>query len=168
MNPELQDRFDALLEDAIDALPERFQDALHELPVIVQDRPDPELIADLRKEGVLPPPGPANPSRHADEPAAGTPGDNPIEDAAADASDDDDDLCGLHSGIAITEKSVNSAFEMPPTIHIFREPIVRLAGGWDQPNADDEVYEEVRITLLHELGHHFGLDEDDLDELGYA
>ncbi|MCE2968315.1 MAG: metallopeptidase family protein [Phycisphaerales bacterium] len=158
MSPELQDRFDALLQDAIDALPDHFQDALHELPVIVEDRPDPAMIADLRREGVLPPP---------EQPQSrdGNPREQPGDE---DNSDTDDDLCGLHSGIAITEQSVNTAFELPPTIHIFREPIVRLAGGWEQPNADDEIYEEVRITLLHELGHHFGLDEDDLDELGYA
>ncbi|MBY0307630.1 MAG: metallopeptidase family protein, partial [Phycisphaerales bacterium] len=70
-------------------------------------------------------------------------------------------------------------------IHLFREPIVEHAlefrGGtdplplnaprprWgDTPHDDGDVYEEIRITLLHEIGHHFGLDEDDLDRLGYA
>ena len=42
-----------------------------------------------------------------------------------------------------------------------------FAGGWDQPDADDIVYEEIVITLLHEIGHHFGLDEEDLARLGY-
>ncbi len=57
---------------------------------------------------------------------------------------------------------------MPPQIHIFRDGIVEFAGGWHQKYAEDEIYEETRITLLHEIGHHFGLDEDDLTELGYG
>ncbi len=78
-----------------------------------------------------------------------------------------DELCGLHTGTAITEKSIEHSAELPTVIHVFRRGIVSLAGGWDQPNADEEIYEQVRITLLHELGHHFGLDEGDLEDLGY-
>jgi predicted Zn-dependent protease with MMP-like domain len=66
----------------------------------------------------------------------------------------------------LTEKSVEHG-DLPTVIHLFRRGIVSLAGGWEQPNADDEVYEEVRVTLLHEIGHHFGLEEEDLEELGY-
>ncbi|MBL8758037.1 MAG: metallopeptidase family protein [Phycisphaerae bacterium] len=148
MTPELQARFDALLQDAIAALPPRFRHALEEIPVIVIDRPDAKMLDDLRREGTIPPNGP-----------------NPGDQA------DDEDLMGLHSGIAITERTLSAGgggLELPPTIHIFREGIVGHAGGWDQEYADDEIYEEIRITLLHELGHHFGLDEDELDELGYA
>jgi len=43
--------------------------------------------------------------------------------------------------------------------------ILELAGGWEA--GEDVVREEIRITLLHEIGHHFGLDEDDLAGLGY-
>ena len=65
-------------------------------------------------------------------------------------------------------------------IHIFREGIIACAGGWTpwqasspdggtlEGGGEEVVRDEIRITLLHELGHHFGLDEDDLDELGYA
>jgi predicted Zn-dependent protease with MMP-like domain len=77
-----------------------------------------------------------------------------------------DEMCGLHTGTAITERSVEAP-DLSTTIHIFRRGIVALAGGWDDPNADDNIYEEIRITLLHEIGHHFGLDEGDLEELGY-
>lgn len=77
-----------------------------------------------------------------------------------------DELCGLHTGIALTERSVEGT-ELPTVIHLFRRGIVSLAGGWEQEGADDEVYEEVRITLLHEIGHHFGLEEGDLEGLGY-
>ncbi len=143
MSPALQKRFDALLQDAIDSLPPAYARLLEEIPVVAEDRPSAALIAELIKDGVLP---------------AASPG----------APPDDSDLCGLHSGIAITEQSVESSGHLPPTIHVFRDGIVSLAGGWDQDHADDAIYEEVRITLLHEMGHHFGLDEDDLDALGYA
>ncbi len=73
----------------------------------------------------------------------------------------DDLLCGLHSGTPLTERSVEHSPELPETIHLFREGILELAGDWEQ------LHREIRITLLHEIGHHFGLEEDDLAELGY-
>ena len=57
---------------------------------------------------------------------------------------------------------------MPSDIHLFRDGILDLVGGWDVPDARQSLEEEIRITLLHEIGHQFGLDEDDLDRLGYA
>jgi len=77
------------------------------------------------------------------------------------------ELCGLHTGIPLTERSVTDHPDLE-YIHLFREGIVELAGGWDQPEAETAIAEEIRITLLHEIGHHFGLDEDDLDDLGYG
>lgn len=85
-----------------------------------------------------------------------------------------DDLCGLHTGVPLTERSVEHP-EME-YIHIFREGILSIAGGWDEATdeegvqfgGEDAIREEIRITILHEIGHHFGLDEDDLEELGYG
>jgi len=76
-----------------------------------------------------------------------------------------DSLCGLYTGIALTERSVEGV-DLPETIHLFRAGILAHAGGWEA--GEDAVREEIRITLLHEIGHHFGLDEDDLEGLGYA
>lgn len=76
-----------------------------------------------------------------------------------------DGLCGLHSGVPLTERSVADDHGME-TIHLFREGIVDEAGGWEQ--GDDTIEHEIRITLLHEIGHHFGLEENDLEALGYA
>ena len=81
-------------------------------------------------------------------------------------TDDDDLLCGMHSGTPLTERSVEGEDVMPEMIHLFREGIVEHAGGWEA-GGDETVRREIRITLLHEIGHHFGLDEDDLAELGY-
>jgi len=78
-----------------------------------------------------------------------------------------DELCGLHSGIALTERSVEHSGTLPEDIHLYREGIVALAGGWANDGVEDAVYEEIWVTLLHEMGHHFGLNEDELAELGY-
>lgn len=141
MTDELRERFDGLLEDALETMPAHFRRVIEEVPVIVVDRPDAKLLDELRREGVIGP----------DE------GTGP-----------DDSPMGLHSGVAITEASVERSGELPGQIHVFREPIVAFAGGWEQPHADEEIYEEIRVTLLHEIGHHFGLDEDDLEGLGFA
>lgn len=143
MSPALRDRFDQLLEDVLETLPPAARGVIEEIPVIVLDKPDAKLIQSLRREGVLPPEGEAD-------------------------AEGDDDLMGLHSGVAITEASIEGPVTLPGQIHVFREAIVDHAGGWDQEHADDEIYEEIRVTLLHEIGHHFGLDEDDLEELGYG
>ncbi len=84
-----------------------------------------------------------------------------------DAIDAHEALCGLHTGIAFTEQSVEDSGVLPPTIMLFRVGIVAEAGGWEQPDAEERIREEIRITLLHEIGHQFGLDEDDLARLGY-
>jgi predicted Zn-dependent protease with MMP-like domain len=73
----------------------------------------------------------------------------------------EDLLCGLHTGTPLTERSVEHSPELPETIHLFREGILELAGDWVL------LQREIRITLLHEIGHHFGLNENDLAELGY-
>ncbi len=93
-----------------------------------------------------------------------------LRDLGLDPSNEDEatSLCGLHTGVSNIERSVERSGELPPDIHIFREGIIDLAGGFNQPEADDIVYEEIMVTLLHEIGHQFGLDEDDLDRLGYA
>ena len=75
-----------------------------------------------------------------------------------------DDLCGLHSGVPLTERSVEDPWGME-VIHLFRAGIIAHAGGTAATDAD--LRREIRITLLHEIGHHFGLDEDDLAELGF-
>lgn len=141
MRDDERERFDGLVEEAIDALPESLREKLEEVPLIVEDRPGGALLDELvalwgLEEGETP------------ESFAG-------------------ELCGLHTGIALTERSVEQEAALPDEIRLFRDGIVSLAGGWDQPEADDAVYEEIMITLLHEMGHHFGLGEEDLADLGY-
>lgn len=81
------------------------------------------------------------------------------------------DLCGLHWGIPLTQRSVHHSGSLPDRMMIFREPVMRLA--WSRGSSRSsatlaELQRQIRITVLHEIGHHFGLDEDDLAALGYA
>ncbi|MCC7440027.1 MAG: metallopeptidase family protein [Bdellovibrionales bacterium] len=73
------------------------------------------------------------------------------------------DLCGMHWGVPIPDRSVTQEVPELDRIHLFRGPILRLAGRGRR-----ERLRQIRITLLHEIGHHFGLDEDRLEELGYG
>ena len=68
---------------------------------------------------------------------------------------------GLYLGANRLERSVEDSGIMPPRIEIYRRNIERFAD--DLEHAADEL----RITLLHEIGHHFGLEEDDLFRLGF-
>jgi predicted Zn-dependent protease with MMP-like domain len=77
-----------------------------------------------------------------------------------DENADDPDLLGLYHGVPLTERG--DVAGMPPdTISIYRLP---LEDSFPDP---DDLQEEIRITVLHELAHYFGLDEDRLAELGY-
>ena len=81
-----------------------------------------------------------------------------------------DDLCGLHDGIPLTDRSVEGSNDsgVPDHIVIYREGITTHAAGCAATATDEALCREIRITILHELGHHFGLDEDDLTRLGYG
>jgi predicted Zn-dependent protease with MMP-like domain len=69
-------------------------------------------------------------------------------------------LLGLYHGIPLTERGSNYNLVAPDKISIYREPIEAMCAD------DDEVREQVRKTVLHELGHYFGIDDERLDELG--
>jgi len=85
---------------------------------------------------------------------------------AEETHDAIEELCGLHTGFMLTERPIELDAVLPDEIHLFRRGIARISGGWDA--GDERLAEQIRITLLHEIGHHFGLEEDDLGELGYA
>lgn len=139
MNRQERETFDGLLEEHLASLPEHIVGWLEEVPLIVEDEPDPALLWSVGMNPEAP----------------------------------DEDLCGLHSGVPLTERSVEASGEVPDEIRMFRGPILRLS-GWSWPAGGyargklSALDAEIRITLLHELGHHFGLDEDDLEALGYA
>ncbi|MGI5870041.1 MAG: metallopeptidase family protein [Kiritimatiellia bacterium] len=74
--------------------------------------------------------------------------------------DEDDDLLGLFTGCAYGDELAEADL-LPPTVRLFIENL-RLEAD-DNPR---RFREEVRTTLLHEIGHYLGLEEDDLDDLG--
>jgi predicted Zn-dependent protease with MMP-like domain len=74
---------------------------------------------------------------------------------------EDADLFGLYQGVPLTERGFEAPIQ-PDTISIYRRPLVE---EFPEPS---ELRDEIRITVLHELGHYFGIEEDRLDELGYA
>jgi predicted Zn-dependent protease with MMP-like domain len=112
------EEFEALVEQAIDGLPEEFAELLENVVVTVEDEPSEE---DLEAVGM----------------------------------DPEDDLFGLYQGVPQNERD-SFYTALPDRVVIFRGPILRAC------TSRREVIREVRDTVVHELGHHFGLDEDDM------
>jgi predicted Zn-dependent protease with MMP-like domain len=76
--------------------------------------------------------------------------------------DDDELLMGLYRGVDRTRRSVEDSGRLPDVIYIFQEDHEIVCDRREQ------LVEEVRKTVLHEIGHHFGMSEEDLDQLGYG
>ena len=77
-------------------------------------------------------------------------------------ADDDLVLLGLYEGVPLTERSGSDGFQLPDTITLFRIPLERATGN------QAELAHQIQVTVVHELAHHFGLDEDRIAELGWA
>ncbi|MGV0871692.1 metallopeptidase family protein [Mycolicibacterium sp. XJ879] len=81
----------------------------------------------------------------------------------ADRSEEEPDLLGLYQGIALTERdSWYAAGSLPDTITIYRDALL------DACETEEQVVEEVAITVIHEIAHHFGIDDERLHELGWG
>ncbi|WP_119068665.1 metallopeptidase family protein [Rubrobacter indicoceani] len=85
----------------------------------------------------------------------------PSPDEVLVKEDPNANLYGLYEGVPLTERGPGYYGVMPDRITIFRGPLER-----DFP--DEELEEQVQITVIHELAHHFGFDEDKLEELGWG
>ena len=84
--------------------------------------------------------------------------DEPGADDLESLDDDDDDaeLLGIYRGVALTERGFDGEPFVPDEIAIFRGPINRIS------RTRAEAVEEVRLTVIHELGHYFGLDDEEM------
>lgn len=111
------EEFEALVEQALDGVPEEFADLLDNIVVMVEDEPDPEYVKDMEPGG---------------------------------------ELLGLYLGAALTKRDSFQLPGLPDRIVIYRGPILRVSKDRRQ------VIREVRETVVHELGHHFGLDDEDM------
>jgi predicted Zn-dependent protease with MMP-like domain len=109
----------------LDKLPRQFRKRLHNVEIVVEERPDEDLLLEA---GLDP--------RH-------------------------DTLYGLYQGVPLSERSSVYPPILPDKITIFSEPLRR-----DFPDPDD-LREQIRTTLLHEIAHYFGFDDDEIDKLGY-
>jgi predicted Zn-dependent protease with MMP-like domain len=107
--------FEALVEQALDEIPDEIAAQVHNVIVLVEDDPP----------------------------------------------DDDPDLLGIYDGVSLTERTADHA-DLPDRITIFRNPLLELC------ETPEELVREVRITVVHEIAHHFGIDDDRLHDLGYG
>ena len=74
--------------------------------------------------------------------------------------DDEPDLLGVYDGVALTERTADHG-GLPDRITIFRNPLLEMC------STPEELVREVRITVVHEIAHHFGIDDARLHDLGY-
>jgi predicted Zn-dependent protease with MMP-like domain len=108
-------RFEELVGDALDEVPEQLTRLMDNVVVLVEDR-DPE------------------------EPT----------------------LLGLYEGVALTERGHDYGGMLPDRITLYREAILEIC------ETEDDVVDEVAITVVHEIAHHFGIDDARLHELGWG
>lgn len=76
-------------------------------------------------------------------------------------------LCGLYSGVPLTERPATISGVLSDAIYLYREGILAMSRDGRGRLDTGELRRQIRITLLHELGHHHGLDEQELAQLGY-
>ena len=116
------DRFEELVSEALDSVPEELSRHIDNVAVVVQDWPTPRQQANHR--GML---------------------------------------LGLYEGIALTRRSPMSySGVMPDRITIFRRPHLRIT------SSEEQLRKRIAVTVVHEIGHHFGISDARLRELGWA
>lgn len=118
------EEFDALVAEAMDALPPALLERIRNVAIVVENAPSP---AQLRRNHV--PPG--------------------------------DTLLGLYEGVPLTRRTSHYGNVVPDKITLFQAPI-ESAAGYDPAR----IREQVKRTVLHEIAHYFGIDDDRLEELG--
>lgn len=79
-----------------------------------------------------------------------------------DRHPEDAELLGLYEGVALTERDSDYFGSLPDAITIYRQALL------DVCESEDEVVEEVAITVIHEIAHHFGIDDERLHQLGWG
>ncbi len=79
-----------------------------------------------------------------------------------------DQLCGLFTGIPLTDRSVELSGNLPDVVTIYREGITAAARDEYGRLNSGRLREEIRITVLHELAHYHGMGEEELRQMGYG
>jgi predicted Zn-dependent protease with MMP-like domain len=117
------EEFERVVAEALESLPKRFADLVHNVVIAVEDEPNDEDLESIADE---------------------------------DDEEGETELLGIYRGVALTERSYDGAPLLPDEIAIFRGPINRIA------RSRAEAVREVRETVIHELGHYFGLDDEEM------
>lgn len=138
------DEFEAAIEDALKTIPPRFLEALENIELVMQDEPDPDQLACLDDEW------------YEDDASDGN-----GTAAGAEGDAEPPELFGLYDGIALTERDEYGWCEVPDVITIFKGPHERCF------DTREQVVEEIGKTVIHEIGHYFGLDDEKLYAMGY-
>jgi predicted Zn-dependent protease with MMP-like domain len=115
-------QFERHVADALASIPRRFRNALRNIAIVVEDEPEPRLLAEMEIE----PP---------------------------------DTLLGLYQGIPLTERRWDYGNALPDRILIFQGPHERAAED------EDDLVVAIGETLIHEIGHYFGLSEEEIEEI---
>ncbi|MBI4514627.1 MAG: metallopeptidase family protein [Deltaproteobacteria bacterium] len=118
-------RFEQLVEEALDELPEEFAARLENVEVVVEDEPAPDLLREMELD----------PRR--------------------------DTLFGLYQGVPLSDRGAGYGMVLPDRITIFYRPLVRT---YHTPGA---IRRQIKKTVVHEVGHFFGLDDDEIRAAGY-
>lgn len=85
-----------------------------------------------------------------------------VDEADEYLDPDGEGLLGLYVGLPLTERGVDYSGELPDVIYVFRQPHLEL----DLP--PNELREEIAKTLIHEIAHYFGIEDDHLDDIGWG
>ena len=88
--------------------------------------------------------------------------DNVVVLIEAEPPPEDAGILGLYDGVPLTERDTSYTFRAPDRIFVYRGPLTRMC------ESPEELVDEVRITVVHEIAHHFGIDDAALHDLGYA
>ena len=79
-----------------------------------------------------------------------------------DEPEDGSETLGVYEGTALTERDSSWFGMLPDRVVLFRGPLSRMCSD------EDELFDEIAITLVHEIGHYHGIDEERLHELGWG
>lgn len=79
-----------------------------------------------------------------------------------DRNEHEPDILGLYEGVPLTERESYGFMELPDRISIYRLPLCEMC------ESPEELIDEIQITVVHEIAHHFGIDDDRLHELGWG
>ena len=114
--------FESLVAEALASIPRRFKKAMHNIAIVVEDEPSPDILEEMEIE----PP---------------------------------DTLLGLYQGTPLTERSATYGNALPDRVLIFQGPHEREAED------EDDLVVSIGETLIHEIGHYFGLSEEEIEEI---